>query len=80
MPATDALQLILAPIVEERAREGRQVSLDGVLQVDLSEEGRPGVGERWGIRPGREMEARPERTYSSFVKGYAYLPVKITRK
>ena len=27
-----------------------------------------------------EIQDEPERTLSSFVKGYAYLPVKVTRK
>jgi len=27
-----------------------------------------------------EVQAEPERTFSSFVKGYTYLPVKVTRK
>ena len=27
-----------------------------------------------------EVQAEPERTFSSFVKGYTYLPVKLTRK
>jgi cytochrome P450 len=27
-----------------------------------------------------DVQAEPERTLSSFVKGYTYLPVKVTRK
>ena len=27
-----------------------------------------------------EVQAEPERTFSSFVNGYTYLPVKVNRK
>jgi cytochrome P450 len=27
-----------------------------------------------------EVQAEPERTFSSFVNGYTHLPVKVTRK